>query len=78
MSSLNKYAARSGIAHQEALKPSLKRLKSLSVQETMTKLGLRTEAAVHSLIQAGKLKAQMESSIYKVDAESVRNYILGA
>ncbi|RCX20759.1 hypothetical protein DFP94_103492 [Fontibacillus phaseoli] len=36
------------------------------------------EAAVHRLIQAGKLKAQMEKGIYKVNAGSVRNYILGA
>ncbi|MBE1446155.1 hypothetical protein [Paenibacillus sp. OAS669] len=77
-SSLEKYAARSGIALQEVRKPSVGRSESLTVQETMTKLGLLTEVAVHRLIQAGKLKAQMEKGIYKVDAGSVRNYILGA
>lgn len=44
----------------------------------MIKLGLRTEADVHRLIQAGKLEAQMEKGIYKVDVGSVRNHILGA
>ncbi|KZE73922.1 hypothetical protein AV545_13585 [Paenibacillus jamilae] len=78
LSSLERYANRSGIALQEVRKPSLKISESLSVQDTMTKLGLRSEAAVHRLIQAGKLKAQMEKGIYKVDAGSVRNYILGA
>ncbi|OME45396.1 hypothetical protein BSK59_32610 [Paenibacillus odorifer] len=78
LSSLQKYASRSGVALQEAPNPSLKHSESLSVQETMTKLGLRTEAAVHRLIQAGKLKAQMEKGTYKVDAGSVRTYILGA
>ncbi|HEY4389763.1 MAG TPA: hypothetical protein VGN02_00280 [Paenibacillus sp.] len=78
LSSLERYASRSGIALQEAPKPSQKRSESLTVQETMTKLGLRTEAAVHRLIQAGKLEAQMEKGIYKVDAGSVRNHILGA
>jgi len=78
LSSLQKYADRSGITLQEAPKPSQKRSKSLTVQETMTRLGLRTEAAVHRLIQAGKLEAQMEKGIYKVDAGSVRNHILGA
>ncbi|EAQ6393176.1 hypothetical protein C3513_26540, partial [Salmonella enterica] len=60
LSSLERYASRSGIALQEAPKPSQKRSESLTVQETMTKLELRTEAAVHRLIQAGKLEAQME------------------
>ncbi|MNW52867.1 Helix-turn-helix domain protein [compost metagenome] len=78
LSSLEKYASRSGIDLQEVPQPSLKSSESLSVQDTMTKLGLRSEAAVHRLIQAGKLKAQMEKGIYKVDAGSVRNYILGA
>lgn len=78
VSSLEKYADRSGIALQEAHKPSVGRSGSLTVQNVMTKLGLNTEAAVHRLIQAGKLKAQMEKGVYKVDAGSVRNYILGA
>ncbi|MDF2649508.1 MAG: hypothetical protein K0Q73_5313 [Paenibacillus sp.] len=76
--SLEKYANRSGIALQEALKLSVERSESLTIQNAMTKLGLDTEAAVHRLIQAGKLKAQMEKGTYKVDAGSVRNYILGA
>lgn len=76
--SIEAYARRNQITLQEALKPSLKRSESLSLQETMTKLGVRTEAAVHRLIQAGKLTAQMEKGIYKVDAGSVRDYVLGA
>lgn len=40
LSSLEKYASRSGIALQEAPKPSLKSSASLSFQDTMTKLGL--------------------------------------
>lgn len=77
VNSLKKYADRSGIALHDALNPSQKRSGSLTVQETMTKLGLRTEAAVHRLIQAGELKAQMENGIYKVDAGSMRNHIIG-
>ncbi|MBY9077132.1 hypothetical protein KIH86_24650 [Paenibacillus sp. HN-1] len=78
LSSLERYASRSGIALQEAPKPSQKRSESFTIQETMSKLGLRSEAAVHRLIQAGKLEAQMEKGIYKVDVGSVRNHILGA
>ncbi|MNP34666.1 hypothetical protein D3C76_1279640 [compost metagenome] len=65
LSSLEKYVSRSGIALEEALKPSLKRSESLTVQNVMTKtkLGLNTEAAVHRLIQAGKLKVQMEKGV---------------
>lgn len=77
LSNLEKYASRSGIALQETPKPSVGRSGSFTLQETMTKLGLHTEAAIHRLIQVGKLKAQMEKCIYKVDAESVRSYVLG-
>lgn len=46
--------------------------------ETVTKVGLDTEATVHRLIQSGLLQARMENGVYKVDAESLRNYVLGA
>ncbi|MNJ57009.1 Helix-turn-helix domain protein [compost metagenome] len=76
--SIDAYARRNQITLQEAPKLSVGRSGSLTVQNVMNKLGLETETAVHRLIQAGKLKAQMEKGIYKVDAGSVRDYVLGA
>lgn len=78
LNSIEAYARRNQITLQEAPKPSVGRSGSLTVQETMERLGLRNEKECHVLIQAVKLKAHMENGIYKVDAESVRNYILGA
>lgn len=78
VNSLEKYARRSGLPLQEAPKPPVRRSGSLTVQETMERLGLQSESAVHRLIQSGRLEALMENGIYKVDAESVRNYVLGA
>lgn len=77
LSSIEKYANRSGIALQEVPKPSLKRSESLSVQDTMTKLGLRSEDAVHLLIQEGKLKPGFERGAYVVDAQSLHDYVTG-
>ncbi|KZE67265.1 hypothetical protein AV545_23490 [Paenibacillus jamilae] len=77
VNSLEKYARRSGIALQEAPTPSHNRLDSLSVQETMTKLGLQTESAVHRLIQAGRLKAGFEGGAYIVNAQSLHDYVTG-
>ncbi|SDF85266.1 hypothetical protein SAMN04488542_11893 [Fontibacillus panacisegetis] len=76
--SLERYAHRNGTALQEVPKPSVGLAGSFTVAETMTKLSLRTEVAVHRLMQAGKLSARMDKGTYKVDAGSVRNYILGA
>ncbi|MED2257152.1 hypothetical protein ABEO98_23550 [Brevibacillus parabrevis] len=78
LQSIEKYAHRNGKALQETPKPSIGRTGSLTMQETMERLGLLTEAQVHQLIQACKLKAWMENGIYKVEAESVRNYVLRA
>lgn len=74
--SMDTYARRSGITLQEAPKPVITRSGNFTIGETMTKLGLQTEMAVHRLIQSGRLQAYMENGIYKVSADSVRNYIL--
>ncbi|MBD0383283.1 helix-turn-helix domain-containing protein [Paenibacillus sedimenti] len=77
VSSLKKYASRSGKALQETLTPVVTRSGSLTIGETMTKLGLQTEAAVHKLIQAGKLKAGFEGGAYVVNAQSLHDYVTG-
>lgn len=78
MNSIEKYALRSGITLYEAPKPVVARSGSFTIDEKMTKLGLATETAVHRLIQSGRLQAYMEYGTYKVSADSVRNYVLGA
>lgn len=66
--SLEKFANRSGIALQEAPTPVIVRSGNFTIGETMTKLGLKTEAAVHRMIQAGQLKAGFEGGAYVVNA----------
>lgn len=73
--SLERYAHRNGIALQEVSKPSVGRSGSLTLQETMTRLGLNTEAAVHLLIQAGKLSAGFEGGAYVINAQSLHDYV---
>ncbi|CAM3464238.1 hypothetical protein [Marinicrinis lubricantis] len=75
--SLERYASRSGIALQEAPTPVVVRSGNFTIAETMTKLGLHTEAAVHRLIQAGKLKAGFEGGTYFVHAQSLHDYVTG-
>lgn len=75
--SLERYAHRNDIALKEVPKPSVGRSGSFSVAETMTKLGLRAETAVHRLIQAGKLKAGFEGGEYVVNAQSLHDYVVG-
>lgn len=78
VNSIEKYAYRNQIVLQKSPKPSIGHSGSLTVAETVAKLGLHTEAAVHRLIQSGLLQARMENGVYKVDAGSLRNYVLGA
>lgn len=75
--SLRKYADRSGISLQEAPTPVVTRSGSFTIDKTMTKLGLQTEAAVHKLIQAGKLEAGFEGGVYVVNAQSLHDYVTG-
>ncbi|MNW57938.1 hypothetical protein D3C74_357760 [compost metagenome] len=75
--SLRKYADRSGIPLQEAPAPVVTCSGSFTIGETMTKLGLQTEAAVHKLIQAGQLKAGFEGGAYVVNAQSLHDYVTG-
>jgi hypothetical protein len=77
VSSLEKYASRSGIALQKAPTPVVARSGNFTISETMTKLGLKTEAAVHKLIQAGQLKAGFEGKTYVVNAQSLHDYVTG-
>lgn len=78
LNSIEKYAHRSGIILYEAPEPVVVRSESYTIGETMTKLSLATEAAVHRLIQSGRLQAYMEGGAYKVSSESLRNYVIGA
>ncbi|MEZ2658683.1 hypothetical protein [Aneurinibacillus aneurinilyticus] len=73
--SLERFASRSGIALQEAPTPVVVRSGNFTIGETMTKLGLQTEAAVHKLIQARKLKAGIEGGAYLVNAQSLHDYV---
>ncbi|MED4354598.1 hypothetical protein P9265_20185 [Schinkia azotoformans] len=75
--SLEKYASQSGIALQETPTPVVAHSGKFTIGETMTKLGLRTEAAVHKLIQVGKLKAGFEGGSYFVHAQSLHDYVTG-
>lgn len=75
--SLEKFASRGGIALQEAPTPVVVRSGNFTIGETMTKLGLHTEAALHRLIQAGKLKAGFEGGAYVVNAQSLHEYVTG-
>ncbi|WP_025684800.1 hypothetical protein [Paenibacillus maysiensis] len=77
VSSLEKYASRSGIALQEAPAPVVARSGNFTIGGTMTKLGLKTEAAVHKLIQTGKLKADFEGGAYVINAQSLHDYVTG-
>jgi len=77
LSSIEKYALRNGKTLHEAPKPVVTRSGSFTIDETMTKLELATETAVHRLIQSGRLQAYMENGTYKISADSVRNYVLG-
>ncbi|WP_027093559.1 hypothetical protein [Cohnella thermotolerans] len=75
--SIEAYAQRNRITLQKAPISPIGRSGSLTVLETMTKLGLQTEAAVHRLIQAGKLKAGFEGGSYFVHAQSLHDYVTG-
>lgn len=77
MNSIEKYSRRNGISLQKVLVNTVERFSGITIQESMSRLGLSSEVNIHRLIQAGKLKAQMVDGIYKVDAKSVRNYVLG-
>ncbi|AWB43417.1 hypothetical protein DCC85_03720 [Paenibacillus sp. CAA11] len=75
--SLERYAHRNAIALQEVPKPFVGLAGSFTIGEAMTKLGLKTEAMVHKLIQVGKLKAGFEGGAYVVNAQSLHNYVTG-
>lgn len=75
--SIEAYARRNQITLQEAPKPSVGRSGSLTVQETMTKLGLSNEKEIHLLIQAGKLKAGFEDGEYAINSQSLHDYVTG-
>lgn len=75
LKSLERYARRSGITLVEAFKPSIERLGNITVQETKERLGFETEAAVHRLIQTGKLKAGFEGGAYVVNSQSLHDYM---
>lgn len=75
--SLEKYACRSGRVLQEAPTPVVARSGNFTIGETMNKLGFQTEAAVHRLIQARKLKAGFEGGAYVVNVQSLHDYVTG-
>ncbi|OBY76513.1 hypothetical protein BBG47_26685 [Paenibacillus sp. KS1] len=75
--SIERYAHRNGIALQEAPKPSVGRSGSLTIQDSLTKLGLHNEKEIHLLIQTGKLKAYFKGGAYVVDAQSLHDYVTG-
>jgi hypothetical protein len=75
--SIEAYARRNQITLHKAPKPSVGRSGSLTVQETMRKLGLNTEVEVHRLIQSGSLKAGFEGGAYAINAQSLHDYVTG-
>ncbi|WP_211748087.1 hypothetical protein [Paenibacillus sp. Marseille-Q4541] len=77
LSSLQKYADRSGIDLQDAHSPVVTRSRNFIIGQTMTKLGLQSEVAVHKLIQAGQLQAGFEGGAYIVNTQSLHEYVTG-
>ncbi|MFE4203570.1 hypothetical protein [Aneurinibacillus aneurinilyticus] len=78
MNSIETYSRRSGLQlYYKATGRCNPRTGSYTISEVQTKLALKDEAAVHRLVQAGKLSARMEQGQYKVSAESLYSYTTG-
>jgi hypothetical protein len=75
--SLETYARRNGIKLRNIQKQKRRVYGDYSIEQTMNILGLQDERDLHRLIQRGDLKAGFVNGEYKVDANSVREYIMG-
>jgi hypothetical protein len=62
---------------QEQSQPSTHYVGYYSIPEAMRRLSLSNEKELHLLIQARKLRAGFRGGQYMIDAESLRNYVMG-